>query len=188
MTKLSSIIKSFSRPSLPPETEQTMDRFGILGRLQANWPGKYSMDRVQFLERELRKFSNEILMEGVTEVLRTAEFPPTVKVLHSACAKLVKQRERNSSGAKFHRPGDVIDGQRTLTPDEAREELVRVRKDFPEAFTLIPPDRHGGDATGTERLDIVVTRIYVKALQKCAALAPDQSVSISSPTTQTELF
>jgi hypothetical protein len=165
-----------------------MDRFGILGRLQANWPGKYSMDRVQFLERELRNFSNEVLHEAVTVVLRTAEFPPTVKVIHSACSKIVQQRERNSMGSKSHRPGDVIDGQRTLTPAEARDELIRIREEFPEAFTLIPPDRHGGDATGTERLDIVVTRIYVKALQKCAALAPDQSVSISSPTTQTELF
>lgn len=164
-----------------------MDRFGTLIRLQSNWPGKFGMDRISFLERELRHFDNEVLKGGVTRVLRTSEFPPTIKILHQACAQVSKELDRKRSPSKRYRPGDFIDGKRTFTPTEAGKELDRLRKHYPEAFLLSPSER-GGAHHVAESLNDVITRIYVKGLRRCAQLDAGKSVRIEEFTQQPGLF
>jgi hypothetical protein len=165
-----------------------MDRFGILGRLQSNWPGKFSMHRISFLERELRTFDNEVLDIGVTSVLRSSDFPPSVNALHSACTKAAKQIESKNSGRSRHKPGDMVDGERTFTPSEAADELIRIKEEFPEAFTLVATKDSMRDGLSNARLDLVVTSIYIKALRRCAALEPSSGVTIDDLATQDTMF
>ena len=145
------------------------NRFGSLGRLQQNWPGKYSMDRVSFLERELRQFDNETLDEGVTYVLRNSEFPPTVAALNSACSRIAARRKSDSaSEKKSAMPGDIVHGERTLTVEEAKAELIRLKNEFPDAFSLsaVGDSRERLGLT-RPRLELVITSVYIKMLRVC---------------------
>mgnify|MGYP003652208533 CR=1 FL=1 len=155
-----------------------MDRFGPLSRLQSNWPGKYSMDRQSFMERELRDFEVDILGEAVTEVLRTCEWPPTVRHLHSACSRISARKETNKEGRTFF-PGDVVDGEKTLTPSEAKIELERMRKEYPEAFNYTAYSASGSDHASSSSIEIVVTSIYIGALRRCIKLDPGVPVELS---------
>lgn len=158
------------------------NRFGSLGRLQQNWPGKYSMDRVSFLERELRQFDNETLDEGVTYVLRHSEFPPTVAALASACSRIASRRKVDSASEKNSAmPGDIVHGERTLTVEEAKAELISLKSEYPDAFSLscVSDSREGLGLT-KPRLELVLTSAYIKMLRVCISKygqKPDQDVA-----------
>jgi hypothetical protein len=164
-----------------------MDRFGILTRLQGNWPGKFGMDRISYLERELRPFQNDILELGVTTVLRTCEFPPTVKALYSACSSALKSQGVKDAAGESYCPGDIVHGERTFTPREAAEEMIRIGKECPEAL-LLESAQSRGTSHIADSLDLVITRIYVKALRRCVAMDPYRSVFVPSHDHQPELF
>lgn len=153
-----------------------MDRFSILSRLQDNWPGKFHMSRLQFIEKELRTFSNEAMVDGITIALRTAEFPPTVAFLYASCSKAKQHLARKADAASpGYCPGDIIDGQQTFTPQEALIELQRMREEYPDAFVFVPDHPKAGKtpkAVEKYGLEMAITRIYIKALKKCIALGP----------------
>jgi len=150
-------------------------REDALGRLQINWPQKFPPSRISFMERETREFDLDTLDKGVTHVLRTCEWPPTVKAIVDACRKFQSHKIKENVKPK---PGDVIDGQTTFTPAEAQEELERLHKERPDLFGARP--QYPKMATPDERkqtLEDSVTRLYISGLRKCASLDPQAGVS-----------
>lgn len=127
------------------------------------------------MERETDKFDHITLEKAVTHVLQTCEWPPTVKALTDACRRFEARKTRSSSKPK---PGDMIDGVRTYTPQEAHEKLEEWIKKRPDLFR--PAEKNVPMATPDERkksLEDAVTRLWLTGLRKCANLDPDRSVS-----------
>lgn len=143
-------------------------RFGILDRLRDNWPGQFDPGRVSFLEKELRDFDDDTLNEAVTLVLREEKFPPKLADFFSRCREIQKKQGRAKKEKGFV-PGDIINGEKTLTPSEALAELKKIKEEYPEAFdhNVEVPE---GEMAG--RFSAFAVRWYVLALHKCIAWDP----------------
>lgn len=147
------------------------DRFE---RLRDNW-SNLSMARIQLFARETARFSEEVIEEAISTVLVDCDFPPVLKNVWSACVaaerKLAARRPKQKAG---YRPGDIgPDGRETFTPDGARAELKRLRSLHPEWFTRDTPLALSAPTNNAERrgaLELMVSRIYVNGLRRCANL------------------
>jgi hypothetical protein len=147
-------------------------RFGILDRLNDNWPGKFPQSRLAFLERELRQFDNETLRGAVTAVLRGEHYPPTVNALWYRCKALEPRTQTDESNLLY--PGGPVPGgapgERFLTADEAAEELERMREEYPDAFEPIHPSdriKTMEDTSLKYKMMLGVHRIYIRGLEAC---------------------
>lgn len=140
-------------------------RFGILDRLNDNWPGKFPQSRIAFLERELRAFSNETLEAGVTQVMRHESYPPTLAVLYQACRTKASTGQVRQRVDKLVAGGPVPGrpGERFLTVEEMAEELEHMRVEAPEAFETTPP---AADLSLHDRMVLLINRIYVRGLER----------------------
>jgi hypothetical protein len=150
------------------------DRRWVLGKLVDNWPNRFTPARLAFIGRELEGFASDDLLAGVTHVLRTCQYPPTVAELHGACSQAKRRRESRAEPRKAKlMPGDIVNGEQTLTVDECKAELERMRKDHPEAFRLRGVRSRGRDMGDHERkanLEMLCHKLYIAALRKAIAI------------------
>jgi len=147
-------------------------RFGILDRLRDNWPGQFDHPRIAFIEKELRDFDDEILNIAVTHVIRTETFPPKLAAFFAKCRE-IKQAHTKEEKARKPVPGDVVDGEKTLTPLEALEELKKMKTKVPEAFDhriKVP------QSDFKKKIETLCNRWYVMALHTCVAWDPSIKV------------
>jgi predicted RNase H-like HicB family nuclease len=172
--------------------ESGLTRFGILEQLRDNWPRQIEMGRISLLEKKTRGFTIEEIRDAVDEVLEVCQYPPNVRDMVAACkkihAKRVAQEQRSKGRPK---PGDVVDGVRTMTPSEARAELERIWEEHPEAFDGSSREINSQLHTREERkasLDRMIMSIWVKALKKCAMLDPNLPAPSIHTANQEELF
>lgn len=169
-----------------------MDRIGLLDQMRDNWPGRIEEPRIRLLERKTREFTKDEIELAVDTMLEECTYPPTVKDAVAACRKartsLRHRKERDARDKKFQ-PGDVVDGQRTLTPRQAMAELARMRKEHPEAFREgpVPACNPADREKSRKRFEMMGHRIYVAGLRKCVSW--DRELSLSGDlASQKEMF
>ena len=145
------------------------------------------MNQISFFEKRLRAYSTDTLKKAVDDTIAACRFVPVLKDLIDACVKYDREEKlRHRNRKERFIPGDIVDGERTFTPDEARAELERLHKEWPEAFSArrsvaemaTPQDRR-------RTLQIDVTRLYVSSLRRCARLSPTKAITAA---TQHDLF
>lgn len=146
----------------------------LLRPILLNWP-RIGTDRLEILERSVREFTDQEIMKGVDTVLRKCDFPPTVADLYSACRSHQKRQPKKQVGYK---PGDIVHGEQTMTPVEAKNELERMHKAHPEAFRDVPAINYPLAKPEQRRahMELMIHRIYISALRRCARLDPSMPI------------
>jgi hypothetical protein len=140
------------------------DRFE---RLRDNW-GQLTAGRIAMFARETSRFSEEVIEDAITSIMHELEYTPVLKHVIAACIAAERRRaSRQPKKKNGYRPGEVgPDGRPTFTPEEARQELKRLRKTNPEWFS-----RELDLKLDSRRsLELNVSRIYVNGLRRCANL------------------
>lgn len=146
-----------------------------------NWPGRFNLARCNFYAQKVA-WASEAEVEAAADIVvqEGGDWPPVVGDLVRAIHRVrTLAGEKAGAHRRKHYPGDVIHGERTFTPEEARFEAARIRKEYPSAFSR--PRKKENFATPEGRksaLEESVTRMAVSALDRCARLAPDQPISL----------
>lgn len=157
-------------------------------QLRDNW-ANLPAARIGLFDRQTSRYAEEVIDEAILAVLSDCQYPPVVKDILAACAAAERRiaMRRPKKDARY-RPGDPgPDGRPTFTPQGARIELRRLRAEHPEWFGSEMPIRLAHPLNDTERreaLELMVSRIYVSGLRRCANL--DGNALIDA--TQAQLF
>lgn len=140
-----------------------MNRWSVLDRLKDNWPRQFDQPRIAFLEKETRDIEADVLEAGITNVLRSQEYPPTLAVIRNACLQVSGARGRRPK--QKPRPGDTDPktGERYMTGREAARALHQLCTEHPEI--LKPKPLYGLD--GKEGVEDTVRRIMASAYRRC---------------------
>jgi len=141
-----------------------MNRWSVLDRLKDNWPRQFDQPRIAFLEKETRDIEDDVLEAGITIVLRSNEYPPTLAAIRAACLQEAGKKVRNR-GQRKPRPGDTDPktGERYMTGREAARALHQLCVEHPEI--LKPKPLYGLE--GKAGLEDNVRRIMASAYRRC---------------------
>ncbi len=142
-------------------------RYSSIQMLQENWPRQYPQSRLKFVARRLAKVPDDVVIEAMSHMVDTMEWPPTIRAILTHCRVVMNRKASRKRVDEDLRPGGYNrHGDHFMTIDEAKIELERMRSEHPEAFL---PDKkfHGrGIRVDIER---TVDRIWVKSLRRCIA-------------------
>lgn len=141
-----------------------MNRWSVLDRLKDNWPRQFDQPRIAFLERETRDIEADVLEAGITNVLRSQEYPPTLAAIRNACSQEAARLGRSKTKPKL-RPGDTDPrtGERYMTGREAARALHQLCTEHPEI--LKPKPLYGLE--GKAGVEDTVRRIMASAYRRC---------------------